>query len=40
MNNNLPAAAFGHFVLKVDDIDISYQFYTNWACVHLGYFPI
>jgi hypothetical protein len=39
MNNNLPAAAFGHFVLKVDDIDISYQFHAKLACVHLGYFP-
>jgi len=29
LNNNLPAAAFGHFVMKVNDIDISYQFYTK-----------
>ena len=29
MNNNLPAAALGHFVMKVDDINISYQFYEK-----------
>jgi len=27
MNNNLPAAAFAHFIMKVNDVDISYQFY-------------
>jgi len=26
MNNSLPTVAFGHFVMKVSDIDISYQF--------------
>ena len=39
MNNNLPAAAFGHFVLKVDDIDRSYQFYTNLGLRPFGIFP-
>src|ERR1700722_5609559 len=39
MNNNLPAAAFGHFVLKVDDIDISYQFYTKLGLRPFGIFP-
>jgi catechol 2,3-dioxygenase-like lactoylglutathione lyase family enzyme len=39
MNNNLPAAAFGHFVLKVDDIDISYEFYTKLDLRPFGIFP-
>ena len=39
MNNNLPAAAFGHFVLKVDDIDLSYQFYTKLGLRPFGIFP-
>jgi hypothetical protein len=39
MNNNLPAAAFGHFVLKVDDIDISYQFYAKLGLRPFGIFP-
>ena len=29
MNNSLSAVAIGHFVMKVSDIDISYQFYTK-----------
>jgi catechol 2,3-dioxygenase-like lactoylglutathione lyase family enzyme len=29
MNNSSPTVAFGHFVMKVSDIDISYQFYTK-----------
>jgi hypothetical protein len=36
MDNNLPAAAVGHFIMKVSDINISYQFYTERACVHAG----
>ena len=39
MNNNLPAAAFGHFVMKVNDIDISYQFYTKLGLRPFGKFP-
>ena len=39
MNNNLPAAAFGHFVMKVRDIDISYQFYTTLGLRPFGIFP-
>ena len=39
MNNNLSAAAFGHFVMKVDDIDISYQFYTKLGLHPFGIFP-
>jgi len=29
MSNDLPAAALGHFIMKVNDIDTSYQFYTK-----------
>src|SRR6202045_1556797 len=39
MSNNLPAAAFGHFVLKVNDIDISYHFYTKLGLRPFGIFP-
>ena len=39
MNSNLSAAAFGHFVMKVDDIDISYQFYTKLGLRPFGIFP-
>jgi catechol 2,3-dioxygenase-like lactoylglutathione lyase family enzyme len=39
MNNNAPAAAFGHFVMKVNDIDISYRFYTKLGLRPFGIFP-
>jgi catechol 2,3-dioxygenase-like lactoylglutathione lyase family enzyme len=39
MNSNLPAAAFGHFIMKVNDIDISYQFYTELGLRPFGIFP-
>jgi len=39
MSNNLPAAAFGHFVMKVNDIDISYQFYAKLGLRPFGIFP-
>ena len=39
MNDNLPAAAFGHFIMKVNDIDISYQFYTKLGLRPFGRFP-
>ena len=39
MDNNLPAAAFGHFVMKVSDIDASYQFYTKLGLRPFGQFP-
>ena len=39
MSNNLPAAAFGHFVMKVNNIDISYQFYTELGLRPFGIFP-
>ncbi|HXQ42680.1 MAG TPA: hypothetical protein VN821_15525, partial [Candidatus Udaeobacter sp.] len=38
-HNNLPAAAFGHFVMKVNDIDVSYQFYTKLGLRPFGIFP-
>ena len=39
MNNCPPAAAFGHFVMKVNDIDVSYQFYTKLGLRPFGIFP-
>jgi catechol 2,3-dioxygenase-like lactoylglutathione lyase family enzyme len=39
MNNSLPAAAFGHFVMKVSDIDASYQFYAKLGLRPFGIFP-
>ena len=39
MSNDLPAAAFGHFVMKVDNIDTSYQFYTKLGLRPFGIFP-
>ena len=38
MNGNLPAAAFGHFVMKVNDVNISYQFYTKFGLRPIGIF--
>ena len=39
MNNSLPTVAFGHFVMKVSDIDISYQFYTKLGLRPFGICP-
>ena len=39
MSNNSPAVAFGHFVMKVHDINISYEFYTNLGLRPCGIFP-
>jgi catechol 2,3-dioxygenase-like lactoylglutathione lyase family enzyme len=39
MNNSLPTVAFGHFVMKVRDIDISYQFYTKLGLRPFGIYP-
>ncbi|SDO52026.1 Glyoxalase/Bleomycin resistance protein/Dioxygenase superfamily protein [Afipia sp. GAS231] len=39
MNSNLPAAALGHFVMKVNDVNISYQFYTKFGLRPMGIFP-
>ena len=38
MNNSVPAVALGHFVMKVRDIDISYQFYTKLGLRPFGIF--
>ena len=39
MNDHLPAAAFGHFIMRVNDIDTSYQFYTKLGLRPFGIFP-
>jgi catechol 2,3-dioxygenase-like lactoylglutathione lyase family enzyme len=39
MSSDLPAAAFGHFILMVNDIDASYQFYTKLGLRPFGKFP-
>ena len=39
MNNNLPVAALGHFVIKVSDIDAAYQFYTKLGLRPIGIYP-
>ena len=39
MSNNLPALSFGHFVMKVNDLDISYKFYTKLGLRPCGIFP-
>jgi catechol 2,3-dioxygenase-like lactoylglutathione lyase family enzyme len=39
MNNGLPTVAFGHFVMKVSDINISYQFYTKLGLRPFGIYP-
>ena len=39
MNDGLPAAAFGHFVMKVNDVNISYQFYAKFGLRPIGIFP-
>jgi catechol-2,3-dioxygenase len=39
MGNDLPAAALGHFVMKVNDISVSYQFYSKLGLRPFGIFP-
>ncbi|MBB4236632.1 VOC family protein [Rhizobium esperanzae] len=39
METDLPAAALGHFVIKVQDIDASYQFYVGLGLRASGTFP-
>lgn len=39
MNQNLPAAAIGHFILKVENIETSYAFYTKLGLRPYGIFP-
>jgi catechol 2,3-dioxygenase-like lactoylglutathione lyase family enzyme len=38
MSNDLPAAAFGHFVMRVNDIGTSYDFYTKFGLRPIGMF--
>ena len=38
MSTNLPAAAFGHFVMKVSDVGTSYEFYTKFGLRPIGIF--
>jgi catechol 2,3-dioxygenase-like lactoylglutathione lyase family enzyme len=37
--NNLPAAAPGHFVMKVANLGVSYQFYADLGLRPIGIFP-
>jgi hypothetical protein len=39
MDNSVPAVSLGHFVMKVRDIDIGYQFYTKLGLRPFGIFP-
>jgi len=39
MNKNLPVAALGHFVMKVNDIDTTYKFYTKLGLRPIGIYP-
>lgn len=39
LNNNLPAAAFAHFILKVNDVEVSYQFYAKLGLRPFGIYP-
>src|SRR5579862_8659363 len=39
MSNDLPAAALGHFIIKVNDVATSYQFYTHLGLRPFGVFP-
>jgi catechol 2,3-dioxygenase-like lactoylglutathione lyase family enzyme len=37
--DSLPAAALGHFVMKVADLGVSYQFYADLGLRQIGRFP-
>ncbi|MDK4711973.1 VOC family protein [Rhizobium sp. CNPSo 4039] len=39
MENHLPAAALGHFVMKVENTEASYQFYIGLGLRPFGTFP-
>jgi hypothetical protein len=39
MDNNLPAAAFGHFIMKVNDISVTHRFYESMGLRSGGTFP-
>jgi catechol-2,3-dioxygenase len=38
MSSNLPAAALGHFVMKVNDVGASYEFYKKFGLRPIGIF--
>jgi catechol 2,3-dioxygenase-like lactoylglutathione lyase family enzyme len=39
MKANQPIAAFGHFAMKVNDVDASYEFYSELGLRPFGKFP-
>lgn len=39
MNANLPAAALGHFILKVNDMETTYKFYGKLGLRQAGIYP-
>jgi uncharacterized glyoxalase superfamily protein PhnB len=39
MSNGLPAAALGHFVMRVSSVETSYQFYAKLGLRPFGMFP-
>lgn len=39
MENTVPAAALGHFVMKVQDVETSYQFYGSLGLRPIGTYP-
>lgn len=39
MSTNLPAAAIGHFVMRVNDIKLSYEFYTKLGLRPAALYP-
>ena len=39
MNANQPIAAFGHFAMKVNDVDTSYKFYSELGLRPFGKYP-
>jgi catechol 2,3-dioxygenase-like lactoylglutathione lyase family enzyme len=38
-DDHFPAAAFGHFIMKVSDISTSYKFYSDMGLRPCGVFP-
>ena len=38
--DSLPAAALGHFVMKVANLGASYEFYSDLGLRKLGYSPM
>jgi hypothetical protein len=37
--DSLPAAALGHFVMKVANLGVSYQLYADFGLRQIGIFP-